>query len=213
MKNLLIIGARGFGREIFSLAQECHGYNVDWNIKGYLDDKKDALDMFGDLPPIIDSVENYQIMPDDIFVCALGDVRQKFKYVNIIKEKGGEFLSLIHTTAIIFRDTTFDEGLILFPYTVISCNVTLGKFVTILPFSVLGHDVVLGNFCHLNSYSFMGGFVKAGDFVTVNTGATIVPEMKIGEHAVIGAGSVIIQNVPADSTVFGNPARIIKQLK
>ena len=210
MKNLLIIGARGFGREIFSLASQCHGYNIEWIIKGYLDDKKDALDSFPGFPPIISSVESYVVEPDDVFVCALGNVVQKSRYVNMIKGKGGTFISLVHTASLIYHGTSYGEGLILFPYTVVTCNVRIGNFVTILPFSVLGHDVSLGDYCHLNSYSFLGGFVKAGSFITINTGATIIPDMQIGNHAVIGAGSVVIKNVPENCTVFGNPARVIK---
>ncbi|MFO7851414.1 MAG: acetyltransferase [Bacteroidota bacterium] len=207
MKELLIIGARGFGREIYNLAKRCHGYNINWKIKGYLDDKSDALDDFPDYPPIIDSVEKYEVKPEDVFVCALGDVKQKLKYVMMIKDKGGIFLSLVHETSVIYNGTQHGEGLILFPFTHITCNVRIGNWVTILPFSVLGHDVTLGNFCHLNSYSFLGGFTSVGNLVTINTGATIVPGMNIGDEAVIGAGSVVIKNVPPKCTVFGNPAR------
>jgi maltose O-acetyltransferase len=31
----------------------------------------------------------------------------------------------------------------------------------------------------------------------------------IGDRAVIGAGSVVIHNVEADTTVFGNPAKVV----
>ena len=35
MKNLLIIGARGFGREIYNLALESIGYGTEFTIKGF----------------------------------------------------------------------------------------------------------------------------------------------------------------------------------
>ena len=74
MKNLLIIGARGFGREVYSLAKEAQGYHKEFVVKGFLDDKADALNGMGNYPPIIDSVEHYLPEEDDVFVCALGDV-------------------------------------------------------------------------------------------------------------------------------------------
>ena len=69
MKQLLIIGARGFGREIYDLAINSQGYSVTFIIKGFLDDKKDALDEFLNYPSIVSSVENYEIQIDDVFIC------------------------------------------------------------------------------------------------------------------------------------------------
>jgi hypothetical protein len=88
MKQLLIIGARGFGREFFYWAKECHGYGTAFGIKGFLDDKADALDRLPGYGPIISSVEGYEVQPGDVFTCALGDVRQKKRYVEMIRAKG-----------------------------------------------------------------------------------------------------------------------------
>ena len=56
MKNLLIIGSRGFGREIYNLALESICYGTEFTIKGFLDDKKEALDGYDGYPSIISSV-------------------------------------------------------------------------------------------------------------------------------------------------------------
>ena len=61
MKNLLIIGARGFGREVFDISTQTKEYNNDWIIKGFLDDKVDALEGFNNYPSIISSVEDYEV--------------------------------------------------------------------------------------------------------------------------------------------------------
>ena len=50
--------------------------------------------------------------------------------------------------------------------------------------------------------------VEAGAFVGI--GATVVQNVRIGREAVVGAGSVIIRDVPAQTTVAGVPARIIR---
>ncbi|HJY11908.1 MAG TPA: hypothetical protein VJ304_03925, partial [Flavobacterium sp.] len=87
MKNLIIIGARGYGREVCGLARQCSGYNTEYIIKGFLDDKLDALNGFDNYPDIISSVENYEIQENDVFVCALGSVQWKKHYVEIILSK------------------------------------------------------------------------------------------------------------------------------
>jgi sugar O-acyltransferase (sialic acid O-acetyltransferase NeuD family) len=206
MKNLIIIGARGFGREIYNLAKECSGYNTEYVIKGFLDDKKDALSSYANYPLVIDAVESYRIQPDDIFICALGDVVFKKKYAQMIIEKGGEFTSLIHPTVYISQNTTIGKGCIICRNSFISCDSHIGDFVTIQPFSVLGHDVVVGNGCHLNTYAFLGGFVTLEDMVTIHTGGIVLPHKIIKGNAIVGAGSVTIRNVNENTTVFGIPA-------
>ena len=38
--------------------------------------------------------------------------------------------------------------------------------------------------------------------------STILPNLTIGENAMVGAGSVVTKDVPANTVVCGNPARI-----
>ena len=90
MKHLLIIGARGYGREVYNYALKSIGYGIDFDIKGYLDDNANALDGYEGYPPILSSVEKYEIQKNDVFLCALGEVKWKQHYVQIILEKGGK---------------------------------------------------------------------------------------------------------------------------
>ncbi|MBW2617691.1 MAG: hypothetical protein JRC92_02300 [Deltaproteobacteria bacterium] len=53
------------------------------------------------------------------------------------------------------------------------------------------------------------GVPVIGDNVLIHTGAVIVGPVKIGDNAVIGANSVVMSSVPANTTVFGVPARIV----
>lgn len=207
MKHLIIIGARGYGREIFHFAKESIGYGTDFVIKGFLDDKSDALNGYEGYPPILDSVEDYRIEDDDVFTCALGDVRYKSKYVNLILSKGGEFINIIHNSSRIYPNTKIGRGCIICPNVHISCDIMIGDYVTIQPYSVIGHDAVIGNMCHLNCYSFMGGFSSIGDSVTMNTGAILHPKKHVANNVVIGGGAFVIRNIKKEGvTVVGNPA-------
>ena len=207
MKNLLIIGARGFGREVYNTALESIGYGEEYTVKGFLDDKSDALDGYEDYPPIIGPVENYIIEKNDVFICALGDVHYKKKYADIILSKGGEFINLIHNKAFISKNVKIGKGCIFCIHSSVSCDVTMGDFVTFQSFSVAGHDVTIGNYVQINAHSFMGGFVQLGDMTTLHTGAIVHPHVRIETGAIVGAGSVAIRKVKADTTVFGIPAR------
>jgi UDP-2-acetamido-3-amino-2,3-dideoxy-glucuronate N-acetyltransferase len=47
---------------------------------------------------------------------------------------------------------------------------------------------------------------------SIGSGATILANLTIGENALVGAGSVVTRDVPANSIVAGNPARILRYL-
>lgn len=207
MKNLYIIGARGFGREIFNLFTESRNVYPGVECKGFLDDKMNALEGFEGYPPIVSSVEDFMPQPDDVFVCALGDVKFKRKYVEMVLAKGGEFITLKHPTAYVSKNAMIGTGCIICAYTRISCDVKIGDFNTFQPFSTVGHDTIIGDFCHFNTYSFFGGGVKIGNNVTLHTGAIIHPHKRVCDNSIVGAGAVVIRNVPNDTTVYGNPAK------
>lgn len=209
MKKLIIIGARGFGREYYNGLKLREDYGKDFIIKGFLDDKSDALDSFENYAPILNSVEDYSIEPDDVFTCALGDPIYRKKYVDIIKEKGGTFFSIISSKSIIHPNAQIGEGVMISAFCNISSNTVIGDFTTIQPYCNIGHDAVIGAFCALESYSFMGGFSKIGDNVTLHTRATVLPHVQVGNKAIVGAGSVVLRNVKEETTVFGVPAKKI----
>jgi acetyltransferase-like isoleucine patch superfamily enzyme len=53
--------------------------------------------------------------------------------------------------------------------------------------------------------------VKKG--ASIGSGVTILANVVIGENALVGAGSVVTKDVPANSIVAGNPARVLRSIK
>ena len=47
---------------------------------------------------------------------------------------------------------------------------------------------------------------------SIGSGATILSNVTIGERAIVGAGSIVTRDVPADTIVSGNPARVHRTL-
>ena len=52
--------------------------------------------------------------------------------------------------------------------------------------------------------------VKEG--ASIGSGATVLSNVTIGERAIVGAGSVVTKDVPANTIVAGNPARVLRTL-
>ena len=205
MKNLVIIGAGSFGREVYNLALECSECGSVYIVKGFIDNVYDIVEYDG-YPPILSRIDDYIPMEDDVFVCAIGDVIWKKKYVQLILNKGGNFITLIHPQAHISKNVKLGIGCIVCCQSFISCDVNIGNHTTIQPHVIVGHDCRIGDMCQINSNTSIGGFVTIENDVTLHTSVTLLPKSKIHANAIVGAGSVVLRSVKANTTVFGNPA-------
>ena len=143
-------------------------------------------------------------------MCALGDVNFKKQYAEIILNKGGEFISLVHPTAIIGNNVKWGKGCIIGAYANLSSDTRLGDFVTFSIKAGMGHDSTIGDFSHIGGMTNISGFVTIGSLVTVHPCCNITPHRNIADNAVIGTSSVVLRNVKAGTTVFGNPAKKIE---
>ena len=72
--------------------------------------------------------------------------------------------------------------------------------------TILSHDHCkrVGN----NQPFLIDTFIGKNCFIAV--GAIILPGVKIGDEVIVGAGAVVTKDVPSNTAVAGNPARIIR---
>jgi len=83
----------------------------------------------------------------------------------------------------------------------------------------IGHGVIFINDKYPRATNADGSLQSEADWKVVETivgrgasvgsGATILCGVKIGERAVVGAGAVVTRDVPAGTSVAGNPARVL----
>lgn len=57
------------------------------------------------------------------------------------------------------------------------------------------------------------GIVEIGNDVFIGSGSIILCNTRIGNNVIIGAGSVVSHDVPSDSVVAGNPAKIVCSMR
>jgi len=206
--NLVIIGASGLAREVFDLANTCYGHLPEFKVKGFLSDGPSNIEEMG-YPPVLNTVDGYELSSGDVFFCAIGKVKDRKKTSEIILNKGGKFINLIHPTAIISPSVKIGKGVAIKAFSSLASDVTIGDFVYLQSSVIIGHDVRIGNYCQVNSFSFFAGYVQVEDLCTINAGAKLIQKVKVGAGAVVGMGSVVLNRVKSETTVFGVPAKMI----
>jgi sugar O-acyltransferase (sialic acid O-acetyltransferase NeuD family) len=209
MNRLLIVGAGGFGREMFAAAREAVGYGTAFEIKGFLDAKPTALDGFAGYPPIVGSPDTYEPGKYDVFVTALGSVASRRRCAEALEARGAEFVSVVHRTATIGPNVVIGAGSFIAPHVSLTADVSVGRHVSVFHSSSIGHDSRLGDFSHVYAQCSIGGSVVLGEGAIVYPGSVVAPRRKVGAAAVVGAGSAVFVDVDPGVTVLGNPARPI----
>jgi sugar O-acyltransferase (sialic acid O-acetyltransferase NeuD family) len=208
MKNLIIVGAGGFGREVLQWVKHCNAKKAEWCIKGFIDDNLMALQMAECDYKVIGKIADYQISATDYFVIAIAIPKVKKIVVDLLKSRGAQFASIILPTAIVGDYCEVGEGLVVTPNAKISPNVKIGDFVTLLG-SGIGHDAVVQNYCTITGNCSINGNVLLEEGVFVGSNSCIAPGKKIGPWSIVAMGSMVISNVKANTKVMGNPAKKI----
>ena len=114
MRSLLIVGARGWGREVYYyISKTKEVQKGDLVVKGFLDSKTDAFaGLRGDFPPIICSPEEYIVEPNDVFFIAMGDPHWRKHYAELIEKKGGSFYTYVSPEACVFDNAIAERNII-----------------------------------------------------------------------------------------------------
>ena len=96
----------------------------------------------------------------------------------------------------VLLDKLYPRGIHIGEYTLVAGGAT-----------ILSHDHCkrVGN----NQPFLVDTFIGKNCFIAV--GAIILPGVKIGDEVIVGAGAVVTKDVPSNTVVAGNPAKIIRE--
>ena len=212
MKDLIIIGASGFGREVAWAVERINERKPTWNLKGFIDDNEEIQGAEINGYKVLGKTENVKDFPDAYYVCAVGSSRIREKIINHIKEINPEinFGTVIDPSVEMSDLVSIGEGTIICAHTIITVNITIGNHVIINLDCTVGHDAVLNDFVTLYPSVNVSGITNIGYGVELGTGMQIIQGKKVGDHSIVGAGAVVVKDIPEKCTAVGSPAKPIK---
>jgi acetyltransferase-like isoleucine patch superfamily enzyme len=132
----------------------------------------------------------------NLYGCEIGDETKIGAFVEIQKN------AKVGTRCKISSHTFICEGV------VIEDNVFVGHSVTFINDSYPRATTSDGELQTEEDWKVETTLIKKG--ASIGSGSTILANVTVGENAIVGAGSVVTKNVPAESVVAGNPARILR---
>lgn len=211
MKNIVIIGVGGFGREVKVLIDQINQLEKKYNILGFYDDAPDCKSHYNDVPFLGTIDDLNQNVECTAVALGIGDPSIKEKIIKRLDNKNLYFPTLIHPTVQISEDDiTVGQGTIICGGNILTCNIKIGSFVTLNLCCTVGHDTIIKDFASFMPSVNISGEVLIEEKVYVGTGAKIINQLQIGKGTIVGAGAVVSKTLPAYCTAVGIPAKPIK---
>lgn len=214
MKDIIIIGAGGVGKETIQLIRDINKVMPLWNIIGIVDDNKEIIGKsFNGVEVIGETDSLNSIRKSTYAVCTISNAVIKKRVIEKVNNRYIEYANLIHPTAVIGEDVILGFGNIIQAYCVVTTNIIIGNHVQLNPQCGIGHDCIIKNYTSLYWNVNISGNVIIGEGCVLGTKTTVIQGKNIGDWTITGANSTIISDIPQNCTVVGTPARMIKSVE
>lgn len=208
--KLAIYCCGGHGREVLVLANSINAVCHRWEEIIFADDNINSSFPVRNTVLTFEQIKAMYDKSDCEFIIASGEPYLLKVLSNRVLANNYNLTSLIANDVRIGSDMQVKQGCIVQEKAVITCNVNIGVSTCIGFSSVLHHDVRTGNYCFIAANCTICGNVTIGDGTFIGAGSIIREEIEIGTNCVVGMGSVVVDNVPDNSVLYGNPARIVR---
>lgn len=212
MKQIVIIGAGGFGREVQWLIERINEKKILWEIKGYIDDGMEVgtqingYTVLGGIQTLADTKEKISV------VCAIGSAKTRKEIVEkLLCNDNLEFPNLIDPSVQMSKYVNLGKGNIICAGNILTVNIAIKDFTILNLDCTTGHDVVINSFVTVYPSVNISGCVTIGENVEVGTGTQIIQGKNICANTIVGAGTVVVKNIESEGIYVGIPAKPINR--
>lgn len=210
MKDLYIIGAGGFGREVAWLVERINEVNPTWNLKGFIDDNESLWDSDEGTYKVLGGCDYLKSLGDVYAVCAIGSARVRKIVIEKFVGSDVKFATVIDPSVLVSKRVKIGEGTIICAGTIVTVDIKIGNHVIINLDCTIGHDDVIEDYVTINPSVNVSGNVVVCECSELGTGVQIIQGRKIFENTIIGAGAVVVKDCAESGTYVGSPAKKIK---
>ena len=209
MKDIVIIGASGFGKEVAYYIKTINAVQPQFEIVGYIDDNNDLLGteviygikVVGNIGDLIDN----RISATNIIIAIANNVVRK-NIFDRLNDNIFFFPNIIAPTSNFDSSNKIGMGNIIAHHSMLTNNINIGDFNIFNGNIGIGHDVIIENFNLFGPRATIAGNVTIGSLNTFNMHSAVIQNRKIGNNNTINMSSVLCKNIQDFGTYFGIPA-------
>jgi sugar O-acyltransferase (sialic acid O-acetyltransferase NeuD family) len=162
------------------------------------------------------NIDNWLPGTTDQYLLGVYNPESKKNVFNLYSSRFGideaNYISLVHPFSSIASTSTWGNGVIMNPGSILAPYCKIGSFVSINRKVTIGHHSQIGDYATINPGTNIGGHCVIGENVLIGMGSNIFDGIEIGKNSVIGGGALVTKNVPENVLVYGSPAKIIREL-
>lgn len=207
---LFIYGASGAGIEIYDLAYRVNSISNRYSEILFIDDFLEETEYYGTRRIHFESCEKVASKEETEFIIAVGEPSARKLLLDRIKSRGYNLATLIDNSAIVSETALISPGCIVNANAIISSNVILDENCLVMFQAIIGHDAHVKSSSVICPKSTVGGNSIVGERCFVGINSSMKQGVNLGDDVIVGMGSMVFNDVGANNTVIGNPARITK---
>lgn len=195
MKDIVIIGAGGIGREVAWIIEEINEVNPTWNIVGFVDENSE---MWGEklngykVLGGIEALDELEVKP--YVVVAIANCEVKKNIVARLEEKY-KFATVIYPKVRVSKYIEIGKGTIIYPGVILTVNTRIGNHVIISGNCGVGHDTVIGDYSSVLWGSSFSGYDVIREECFIGVGCKIAQGIDITSGSRVVTGSVVTEDI------------------
>jgi len=213
MKDIVIYGAGGLGREVASVLNNFFPEGEPRRFVGFFDDGKQMGEPISHFGKCLGGINELNAWPTPIEValCFGNGITSKTVCSKIINPNVS-FPNLISRDFSILDKQTFKigKGNIITGGCTVTTNITIGDFNLLNGSVVFGHDAQVGSYNTFMPGCRISGEVTIGDCCLFGSMSFVKQCLKIGDNVRLSPLSPLLTNPKDDSLYIGNPAKKFK---